>query len=308
MKTLYYISQFAIISIILLSFNACKNEAPKSDVLATNIETSKEVYKEAVDLSEEFKKYWYAGEAEITSYNLKQAQYGEPRDGSAVLIYVTEDFLPEKQVKADGQNPNNIPILKLNRTKNFITGIYPYSIMQSTFFPVANNQHAIKVSSSVQEWCGHQYAQLNNREKFEIESHAYFERDADNSLSLEKTILENELWTKLRIDPKSLPVGDLQIIPSLEYIRLTHRPTKAYNAKVTLTNGKYTIEYPDLQRTLIISFNEAFPYDISGWTETSERRGKILTTTATKKVTIKSPYWGKNSPKDEALREVLQLN
>lgn len=308
MKTLYSINQVVIASILLLSFSACKNETSKPEVLATNLETSKEVYQKTTDLSEEFKKYWYAGEAEITSYNLKQAQYGEPRDGSAVLIYVTEDFLPKKQVKADRQNPNNIPILKLNRTKNFITGIYPYSIMQSTFFPVSNNRHAIKVSSSVQEWCGHQYAQLNNRDKFEIESHAYFERDADNDLSLDKAILENELWTKLRIDPKSLPIGDLQIIPSLEYFRLTHRPTKAYKAKATLTKGNYTIEYPDLQRTLVISFNEIFPYDISGWTETSQRRGKTLTTTATKKVTIKSPYWGKNSPEDEALREVLQLN
>ncbi|MEX0361456.1 MAG: septum formation inhibitor Maf, partial [Allomuricauda sp.] len=49
-------------------------------------------------LSEDFKSYWYAGNAEITSYKLEQARYGELRDGTAVLIYVTEPFLPEKQV------------------------------------------------------------------------------------------------------------------------------------------------------------------------------------------------------------------
>ena len=81
------------------------------------------------ELSQAFKDYWYQGKAEITSYKLEQARYGEMRDGNAVLIYVTEDFLPEVQVKADRQNAKNIPVLKLNSTKNFNTGIYPYSIM-----------------------------------------------------------------------------------------------------------------------------------------------------------------------------------
>ena len=36
---------------------------------------------------EEFNAYWYAGKAEITSYSLQQARYGELRDGHAVLIF-----------------------------------------------------------------------------------------------------------------------------------------------------------------------------------------------------------------------------
>lgn len=311
MKTSTIFKSFAIVSLILIGFifNSCKQETNVNSTLALNTEVTPVaiIKTEAQSLSEEFKKYWYAGEAEITSYDLVQAQYGQPRNGSSVMIFVTEDFLPNVQVKADRQNPDNVPVMKLNRTKNFVTGVYPYSIMQSTFFPVSNNKHAIKVSSSVQEWCGQQYSQLNNRNKFEIESHSYFERDADKNFTLDKAILENELWIKLRIDPKSLPVGDLEIIPSLEYIRLTHRPTKAYKATATLSNGSYKIEYPQLQRTLTINFDAAFPHVISGWEETSQRRGQTLTTKGTKKVTIKSPYWGKNSPKDEALRDVLQL-
>ena len=30
----------------------------------------------------------------ISSYKLEQARYGEIRNGKAVLVYVTEDFLP----------------------------------------------------------------------------------------------------------------------------------------------------------------------------------------------------------------------
>lgn len=264
------------------------------------------------NLTEEFKSYWYTGNAEITSYDLEQARYGEIRKGHAVLIYVTEDFLPEKQVKADRSNPENISVLKLNATKKFNTGIYPYSVMQSTFYPVANNQHALKVSASIQEWCGHVYAQLNRRENFEIMSHSYFESEADQQLSLNKTHLENEIWTKLRLDPSSLPLGELMIIPSFEYMRLKHVDIKAYKATATLNNGRYTLHYPDLNRKLSIEFNPNFPYEITAWEETFKSgfgpNAKELTTRASVRERIKSPYWAKNSNADEVLRESLQLD
>ena len=260
----------------------------------------------------EFKDYWYAGEAELSSYKLEQARYGEIHDGTAVLVFVTEDFLSKEQVKADYYNKANTSVLKLNATKKFNTGVYPYSIMQSTFYPVSNDQHAIKVSCSVQEWCGHVYSQLNNREKFEIKSHSYFESEGDQELTLEKSILENELWTQLRIDPQSLPVGELSIMPALELIRLKHLPLKSYKANAKLTDGIYSISYPELGRSLSISFNSEFPYEISGWEDTYRdgygTNAKTLTTRATKMKTIKSPYWSKNSNADEELRETLQLN
>ena len=233
----------------------------------------------------------------------------------AVLIYVTEDFLPKVQVKADYQNADNIPVLKLNATKKFNTGIYPYSIMQSTFYPVSNDRHAIKVSSSMQEWCGHVYAQLNNREQFEIMSHSYFQGEADQELKVDKAILENELWTQLRISPDQLPIGKVEIIPSFEYTRLRHKEVKAYSATTTLQKegdqNVYTITYPKLNRTVSIRFESAFPYEIESWTETFKSgfgpNAKELITKATKIKSIKSAYWGKNSNKDEVLREELGL-
>ena len=38
-----------------------------------------------------FNAYWYTGLAEITSYSLEQARYGEIHKGSAVLIFVSEE-------------------------------------------------------------------------------------------------------------------------------------------------------------------------------------------------------------------------
>ena len=56
-------------------------------------------------LSREFRSYWYQGSAEINTYDLIQERYGESRQGEAVLIFVTEDFLKEEQVKANQRTP-----------------------------------------------------------------------------------------------------------------------------------------------------------------------------------------------------------
>ncbi len=284
-----------------LAFNASKNTETPSNLKK--------------QLSEDFKKYWYAGEAEITSYKLAQARYGEIRDGKAVLVYVTEPFLKEKQVKADGNNPDNIPVLKLNSTKNYLTGIYPYSIMSSSFYPVYDNQHAVKVSFSSQEWCGQVYAQLNNRDAFEITSHSYFESEADQKLKLDKTILENELWNKIRINPDLLPTGTVSIIPSMEFIRLSHKELKPYNAIITLIEKEevktYQIKYPDLERILKIDFKSTFPYTIESWSDSFKsgfgNKAKIMTSTATKIQTMKTPYWRQNSNSFLPLRDTLGL-
>ena len=315
MRTWIKLELSVLLFAALLSFTQSCKQQPKEIKKDIALNEEKAVETPKKPLSEAFKKYWYAGEAEITSYKLKQARYGEARDGEAVLIFVTEPFLAEKQVKADGNRSDNIPVLKLNSTKSYLTGIYPYSIMGSSFYPVHDNQHAIKLSFSSQEWCGQVYAQLNNREKFEVMSHSYFETEADQTLKLEKTILENELWNKIRIDPKNLPLGEFEVIPSLEYIRLSHKEIKAYKATLTLSESagmtSYEINYPELQRTLKIDFTTAFPNTIESWSETFTsgygQNAKQMTSTATKMKTLKTSYWQQNGNKDLYLRESLGL-
>ncbi|WP_036158122.1 hypothetical protein [Maribacter forsetii] len=300
---------------LAILFTSCK-EKPKtnSDTLAM---LSTEIKKEAPkkELSQEFKDYWYNGTAEITSYNLEQARYGEMREGSAVLIFVTEPFLPDAQVKADNSNKSNIPVLKLNTTKNYITGIYPYSIMTSSFYPVHDNQHALKVSFSAQEWCGHVYAQLNNKADFEIMSHSYFESEGDQDYQIEKAILENEVWNKIRVNPENLPIGEIKMIPSLEFIRTTHEEFKTYKAITSLTEvdgmNTYEISYPELERTLKINFKNKFPYLIESWTDTFHDgfgdNKKALTSKGTRINRITTPYWQQKSNKDLSLRDSLGL-
>ncbi len=258
-----------------------------------------------------FNTYWYSGKAEITSYKLSQVRYGEIYKGTTVNIFVTEEFLPEKQVKADHQNEKNIPILKLNSTKKFTTGIYPYSLMTSTFSPIDINKKTLKISFSSQEWCGNTFAQLNNKNEYQIQFYSYFESNSDKKIALKKDILENELWNQLRISPEKIPVGELQIIPSFEYLSLHHKKFQAYKAVASLVKNEeylmYTINYPSLKRKLSIQLTEGFPFTIESWEEEITSRGKALRTKAKKIKTIQSAYWRKSGVADVDERKILGL-
>lgn len=306
---------FHLIVLLTIFLSSCYQNPKKEPISEMLVVVPAKEKSKPVPLTSEFKKYWYSGVAELNSYELKKARYGEIRDGEAVLIYVTEPFNTEAQVKSDKGGDGTTSVMKLNRVSKFFTGVYPYSIMSSIFYPVQNNQHALKVTTSVQEWCGHVYAQINNRETFEIKSHSYFEGEADQSISLSKNILEDELWIKLRFSPDTMPEGEYDVIPSLEYLRLKHQPVKAYKAELYLSEDgperTYTLTYPNLNRTLQIHFHGIFPHKILGWKESYpggfSPESPLITSEATLKNTLKTPYWRKNSNADISLRDSLGL-
>ena len=275
-----------------------------------------EITKEETNMDPKQKEYWYGGEAEITSYKLVQARYGELREGTSVMVFVTEPFSKKSMTKADRSSDSNVPVLKLNQTKNFITGIYPYSMMTSSFLPFDKGDHSLKISSSSQEWCGHSFMELENSGKFNIETRSYFEGESGKT-SLSKSYLEDDIWSLIRLRPESLPTGQTEMIPSFFYIRLAHIPTKAYkaNAKnMVHDNGtsSYVIEYPELDRSLAIEYETAFPHKIISWNESymdGFGSNKVkLNTTGTAIKTIKSAYWGQHSNSDEGLRTELGLD
>ncbi len=265
-----------------------------------------------------FNKYWYAGQAEITRYELDQARYGEIRKGDAALIFVTEPFLTDKQVKHEfGDSKNSTSILKLNSTKKFYTGIYPYSMMTSVFTPVEVDKHSsLKVTSSNQEWCGQTFMQLNNRNgKIEGLLRSYFQGEGDQTFKLNMALLEDEVWTKIRLAPESLPTGEIEIIPGLQFARLRHTPLKVESATATLSSEDnfkiYTIEYKGIKRKLKIKFEKDFPHRITEWEESQMsgygQSAKMLTTRAVETHSIKSDYWSKNRLSDSHLRDELGL-
>lgn len=187
--------------------------------------------------------------------------------------------------------------------------------MNSTFFPFENSLHSLKVTSSSQEWCGHTYMEMENKGKFEFEVKSYFE-DQSGDFSLPKNLLEDDLWSKIRLDPDHLPEGTAMMIPSFFYLRMMHEETKAYEC--TLSKGAidnevstYSIKYREVDRILTIKYQTKFPHKILGWEETmysgfgSNR--KKLTTKAVLQKSIKTDYWSKHDVSDAAMRKELDL-
>ena len=264
-------------------------------------------------ISEQFKAHWFDGNAEISSYSLNQSRYGEVRNGSAVLIYVTEDLLKKEQVKANRKSKTTIPVLKSNRTKKFLTGIYPYSIMISSFSALKSPQAIVKNSASIQEWCGQSYLQMNHKAKqLEIISHSYFEGEADQTFTLEENRTEDELWNLIRLRPQALPLGDLKLVSSLETSRLNHKKIEAYDAIATIEQKKnttvYTINYPKLERSLAIEFNSSFPHTIEGWVEQTRGKGAAFTSTAKRIHTERRQYWIENDNASTKYRAPFKID
>jgi hypothetical protein len=268
---------------------------------------------------EKFTSYWHTGKAEITSYTLDQYRYGEMHTGEAVLIFVTEDFSREKQVKLDrpdAAGKDKINVMKMNFTQSFTTGIYPYSMMLSVFNPIEEGRihQGLKATASVQEWCGHTFAQINKLEDGYLwRSFSYFESEGDLTLPLEEGILEDELWNLIRLNPAHLPLGKLKIMPGMWHQRLAHQQPAFKEAETRIEvseNGTvvYQIFYPEEKRNLRILFEKNFPYALLGWEESiTLATGQTATSRALRKGLLHTDYWNKNKREFLPLRDSLHL-
>lgn len=282
-------------------------------------QTDKDLPMAKID-ADTFAKKWYSGTAEIVTFDLNQARYGEMHHGTATMIFVTEDFSKSKQVKLD--NPNVIPsdavkIMKLNFARKFNTGIYPYSTMTSVFTPVSNKP-SLKITCSVQEWCGNAFIQLNRTDDDDLRfrEFSYFESEGDSAYNIATALLEDEVFNIIRLGPQVLPLGKLRIIPSALSSRFGHYPMQTCEATAELnmasttpTAYTYTVSYKTLPRIFSVSFSPDFPYNIISWTEQiTDSGGKTKTTTATAIRTMQVDYWTKNKNENRTLREKLGLS
>ena len=269
-------------------------------------------------INNDFNDYWYAGKGEITSYDLQQSRYGEIHSGKGTFIFVTEPFSKNKQVKLDYPDANskdNVSVLKLNATRKFNTGIYPYSTIQSVFTPIKLKEHpnTLKISTSSQEWCGHTFEQLNLKSNhYDHQLFSYFESEGDISNKLEKTWLEDELFSRIRIQPENLPTGDLKIIPGTLFSRFRHLPLKTEKANASLKKGvndgemTYQITYSEIGRTLTINFQKEFPFIIESWEEMDHKNPNLITR-ATRIKTLRLAYWNNHDVVDLKYRKELGL-
>ncbi|GAA4835376.1 hypothetical protein [Algivirga pacifica] len=268
----------------------------------------------------QFGEYWYKGEAELSTYTLQQARYGEIREGIAILIQVTEPFDHKQMVKADQPDHDSKHIqnvLKYNLIKRFTTGIYDYSQMMSVFTALEAEfvPASYKVAYSNQDWCGQYYTEmLNEKKALKVSHSSYFSTTPQKPYSLNKAYLEDELFNLIRINPTSLPQGEIIMIPGMMASEMIHQSIEEQEVEVTLsdradnaTQYAYAVVYKEVPRRLTIFFDKQPPYIIRGWEEVTTSGGKQMRNKAELQKQLWTPYWNQNAVKDESLRKQLGL-
>jgi hypothetical protein len=262
--------------------------------------------------AQDFWGHWGDGKAEVNGYRLTQPRYGQEREGTAVLIYVTEDFSERLRVKADAsRHPKDdlFPVLKLNAVRDFSTGIYDYNVMTSTFLRVKDGWPVAKVSFSSQEWCGHVWHQLLPRgDRLEGVSHSYFDGEADGQEALEHPedgVLEDALPVILRRWRRDfVEAGEsrtVPFLPSLLHARLRHAPLAWTTATVSRSEKSTSLTVPAGEfevtvftvsvedgRTLTFAIEAASPYRLLRQTGAD---GEELALTGSARL----PYWQLNA-------------
>jgi len=273
---------------------------------------------------QDFWAHWGDGKAELNGYRLTQPRYGTSRAGSAVLIFVTEDFSDSKRVKADpGKHPASdvYPVLKLNVVRDFQTGIYDYHTMTSVFARVSADWPVAKVSFSSQEWCGHVWHQIVPRTgKVEGTFHSYFDSEADgrDDLAFPKDgVFEDALPILLRgWNGEYLKAGEsrtVPFLPSLFLSRMVHKPLAWGRATITRSAATSETKVPAgifeaVTWTVAVeggvkssySFEAAPPYRLLRWSSDAGEDAVLLGSS-------RQPYWKLNGPEGEKHLKELGL-
>jgi len=269
--------------------------------------------------------YWTQGKAEVNVYELSQNRYRDKHPGQVVSVFVTEDFLIDKQVKNERyRDPNSTWILKNIQLKKFTTGVYDYALFTSVFTPIDRVAFpkSLKVTASSQEWCGTIFTQLNLRgDAYRYQQNSYFESEGDLIDKVSDVFLEDEVYTVLRMGPELLPVGDFRMLPAVNFMQLKHLANRAIAATAAIEPyienefkgdklSQYRIRMPELSREVRIVFENKAPYKILGWLDTfpSAFDKKNRTTKAVLKKQKMLAYWGQNSLRDTELRKKIGLH
>lgn len=312
---------------IILPTAACQTDAPaRSDGEASTDE--KELGPgDLADLPDQpeagasptFWDHWGDGKAELASYTGEISRYGELRDATSVLIYVTEPHDDRTWVKdGDAPDAHRIQVLKLNRVLKFQTGIYPYSLMTSVFAPVADwdrpRFQPTKITFTSQEWCGHVFHGIwPGPERFLLQNRSYFPEQGDSRTIVEtegETLYQDALPIQLRELDGTFNGGKNwsgHIVPGLWYGRKGHSNPEPVEATITRDDAevdgtpvtRFVLEYGgDTKVTYDVA--KEWPHRLVRWKHSD---GSHLSL----KKSIRLPYWKLNRPGDETYRKDLGL-
>jgi hypothetical protein len=292
-------------------------------MLALVILISSSQAQEPVHAADGFWDHWADGQAEIATYDLIQPRYGGNRKGTAVLITVTETFTDAQRVKSDGGHDDEYPVVKLNEVRDFQTGVYDYNAMTSTFVPLSGQRswgQPVKITTSVQEWCGHVWEQANvNSSSMEWQLRSYFDGEADQEGS--RPVPEGAVFADaMPLVARGMTQGGLKAgesrqhpwFPSLLQRRLSHDRGDFVTATISRSAehqaqgptgpvAAYTVTATVGGESSTWTIAAAQPNQLLGWERSSGEK-------ATLRAVQRMKYWELNGVGDEQHLEKLKLS
>lgn len=270
----------------------------------------------------QFDRTWYDGKAELDGYELVVSRYGENRNASAVMIFVTEPFSESQHVKLDDATANpkdTFTALKLNLVRDFQTGIYDYDTMVSLFVR-AESMAPVKLTFSSMEWCGQVYSEMIfGRNEIRGTYASYFEGESGPIVMGRPPagVTEDELFVALRgLHEDYLAAGESTVVPYLPgvfYTRLTHHrlawtqatiARAARNESLTVPAGTFEVMRYDVHiadgRNGIFYIESAYPHRIVKWSLPPDVDGQLTGS-------ARLEYWKLHAEGDEKYLEKLGL-
>jgi hypothetical protein len=154
-------------------------------------------------------------------------------------------------------------------------------------------------------------------DEYQVTGHTNLEPETGEAFALEAVWLEDEIWTRIRLAPSTLPTGMVRIVPGGEQSRLRHRPLAVETARASLEEESegvvvYALRYPGLERKLAIRFEKDFPHAILGWDEWGRDPAgygaENQTTHAKRGESIRLDYRNRTGKDDAAWRKKLGLD
>ena len=270
----------------------------------------------------QFDRTWYDGKAELDGYRLVVSRYGENRDATAVMIFVTEPFSESQHVKLNDATANpkdTFTALKLNLVRDFQTGIYDYNTMVSLFVR-AQTLEPVKLAFSSMEWCGQVYSEMIFGKK-EIRGNyaSYFEGESGSIMMGRPPagVTEDELFVALRgLHRDYLAAGESTVVPYLPgvfYTRLTHHRlewTQATIARakesesITVPAGTFDVMRYDVHiadgRSGVFYIESAYPHKIVKWSLAPDVDGELTGS-------ARLEYWKLHAEGDQSYLKELGL-
>jgi hypothetical protein len=224
---------------------------------------------------EQFSAYWQRDQSEETAYDfqINNDHVNKP----VTLVFSAIDFRTDahQPARTAEDRTRSVRVLACQLISPFPDSVGNRQEVQ-VFTPVNRSEflETIQVYAALQT-TNDRYAQRLDYQtgQFVLSRQQEDKQRMLPDYKLEKTLLEDELWTRIRLNPAKLPIGHIRLLPSL-----TTRQGRLWAEKAIATradSGSVAFSRPGLQaysvrfdksgRTLTIWYARDFPHRIAGW-------------------------------------------